>query len=84
MKYFVDWELDPLGALAAIWLQVKDRKVVTQAQARIDQALSVDPHGVGHSLTEGLYALEVHPLRVLYEIDDGTKVVTVVSVNHLP
>jgi hypothetical protein len=84
MNYSVDWTDETLSTLAAIWLGSPDRQGVTVAQARIDELLAADPHGNGVPVSEGLYAIEVHPLRAQFELSDADRVVTVVGVGMLP
>jgi hypothetical protein len=84
MNYSVDWTDDTLAALAAVWLRSADRQAVSAAQATIDRELARDPFGAGIPVSEGLYALEVPPLRVQYEASEEDRVVTVVSVRELP
>ena len=83
MIYTVFWEPDALSALAAIWLQASDRQGVTAAQAGIDKLLAVDPAGNGIDLSEGLFAVEVPPLRAQFEVSDSARIVRVVSVGWL-
>jgi hypothetical protein len=83
MSYIVDWEDPARATLALIWIQAANRQAITAAQARIDRLLAVDPLGHGVAVSEGLYALEVHPLRALFEIAEAEKSVTVVSVGEL-
>lgn len=83
MSYTVNWEAPALSTLAAIWIRAANRRVVTAAQARIDRLLAADPLGNGIPVSEGLYAIEVRPLRALFEIIDSAKSVKVVSVGQL-
>jgi hypothetical protein len=84
MNYRVSWDLNPITTLARIWLQAVDRNAITAAQARIDHLLHSDPLGNGVPVSEGLYAIQVHPLRVLFEIDSARRRVRVVGVGLLP
>jgi hypothetical protein len=84
MNYSVDWTDDARDGLATIWLQSTDRQAVTAASATIDRLLAQDPLGNSVPVSEGLYAIEVSPLAALFEIDDTTLSVTVVSVGRLP
>jgi hypothetical protein len=79
MKFDVDWEEDVLSALASLWLFAADRAALTQAQASVDRLLAKDPIGNGIALSEGIYAIEVPPLRVLYEVNEGARSVKVVA-----
>jgi hypothetical protein len=83
MNYTVDWSPDARATLATIWMGAANRQAVTVAQARIDRLLGADPLRNGTSVSEGLYAVEVHPLRALFEIADVGKPVKVVSVSEL-
>jgi hypothetical protein len=83
MNYAVDWTDDALSALAAAWMLSPNRPAVTAADAQLDRLLAADPHGNGRPLSEGLYVIDVPPLRVGFEIDDDQALVTVVSVGLL-
>jgi mRNA-degrading endonuclease RelE of RelBE toxin-antitoxin system len=83
MRYNVDWDASARHTLAAIWIKAANRQAVTVAQARIDRLLATDPLGNGKPLSEGLYAIDVRPLRAVFEVDDSIKSVTVVSVGDL-
>ena len=84
MNFSVRWDRDARNTLAAVWLAARDRRAVTAAQARIDHLLATDPLGKGTPVSEGLYAIQVHPLRALYEVDDIRRAVRVVSIGELP
>lgn len=84
MNYAVTWNEMALAMLAAIWASAPDRAAVTVAADMIDQFLAQNPFVHGLPLVEGLYAIEVPPLRALFEIDSAARKVTVVSVSRLP
>jgi hypothetical protein len=84
MTYSVEWDDDVVAALTALWLQATDRQAVTAAQATIDRVLAANPLGSGYPVSEGLYAIEVPPLRAQYEVLPNDRVVKVVSVRRLP
>lgn len=84
MIYNVDWDAAARNTLATIWIRSANRRAVTSAQAQIDRLLAADPSGNGIPVAEGLYAIEVHPLRAVYEVDDTVRAVKVVSVGELP
>ncbi len=83
MNYRVDWTDEALDHLAAAWAQAPDRQAVTDAQSTIDKLLARNPLGQGAVRSEGLYVIEVRPLRTLFEVSDADRIVTVVSVNLL-
>ena len=82
--YTVDWEPVALAMLAAIWSASQNRGAVTAAADAIDRQLAIDPFVHGVPVSEGLYAIEILPLRALFEVDTTAGEVTVVSVNRLP
>jgi hypothetical protein len=84
MNFEVDWNDDALSALAASWVGALDREAVTAAQEAIDRLLAADPYGNGWHVSEGLYAIDVPPLRAQFEVAEREKLVTVVSVGELP
>ena len=83
MSYLVDWTDDALEPLAEIWLVGADREAINQAQNKIDQQLSHDPFQGTRHLAEGLFAIDVFPLRAQFEVDEEKKIVTVVGVGRL-
>ena len=80
----IDWELAALEMLAAAWTSARDQAAVTAAADALDRHLAADPLAHGTALSEGLYAIEVPPLRALFELDVAASLVTVVSVSLLP
>jgi hypothetical protein len=83
MNYKVRWNAAARNTLAIIWIGSANRRAVTAAQARIDHLLAADPLRYGTSVSEGLYVIEVHPLRAVFEVDATNKTVKVVSVGEL-
>jgi hypothetical protein len=83
MSYSVDWTPAARATLATIWIGAADRQAVTNAQARMDRLLAVDPVRNGTWVSEGLYAVEVHPLRALFEVAATGRFVSIVSVSEL-
>jgi plasmid stabilization system protein ParE len=85
MGYAVDWTPDARSQLATLWLRhVATRRAITAAQATIDRLLASNPLGNGVAVSEGLYAVIAHPLRVQYEISEADRAVTVVSIREAP
>lgn len=80
----VDWLPVAEDELARIWLRAHDRQAVSAAQARADHLLARDPVGNGRHVAEGLYAIDVPPLRLTYTIDSTTRKVEVTWVWYLP
>lgn len=85
MSYSVDWTPQALSQLGALWMHyAAHQRAITAAQARIDRSLAADPLRFGTVLSEGLYVINVHPLRAAYEVEDVNRRVKVVSVSWLP
>ena len=84
MNYVVDWDDPALAVLTDIWTQAPDRAAVTAAAHRIDTRLAADPVGSGAAVSEGLYGIDVPPLRAVYEVDPSARTVSVVGLSWLP
>ena len=80
MSYLVQWDDHELNMLAAVWNEAPDKAAVTEALAEIERLLARDPIGYSEALPEGLFVIEVDPLRVLFEFSEAAKHVKVVSV----
>lgn len=78
----VVWVPSAERELADIWLSAPLRDHVTAAVNAIDSALSDDAELFGSPLTEGLYAINELPLRVLFEILDEDRLVRVLMVKE--
>lgn len=83
MKFELHWEDDALGVLADLWLTAHDKMEITKTQAEIDRRLTVSPFQFGTELSEGIYVIEVLPLRVLFEISESNRLVNVVAVKRI-
>lgn len=85
MSYSVDWSPEARAQLTTLWIQyASHRSAVTKAQARIDALLAADPLRNGIPLAEGLYAINVPPLRAVCEVSDVDQTVTVDSIRWSP
>lgn len=70
----VVWTQSALQQLAETWLEADDPSDITSAAHAIDRELSDDPRAKGSEVSEGLRALVVHPLRVLFSVAEDEKV----------
>ena len=85
MKYSVDWAPDAESELAEIWVnQPDERRNISMAQNQIDRLLTRDPLGYSSMLSEGLYAIVVQPLRIIFEVSNTEMSVRVVSAKWFP
>lgn len=79
--YTVFWKQEAFDTLAELWLEVDNRSRITDAANRIDQSLSRNPARAGTPLHEGLFSLNIPPLRVIFEIRESDKSVEVQRVS---
>lgn len=79
----VVWVSAAEAELAEIWLASASRDRVTSASHAIDQSLRQEADSAGNPLAEGLRALDVSPLRVLFEILDDDRMVRVLKVKQM-
>ena len=82
--FTVRWENNALIAMAAIWTAAPNPAVVSAATDEIDRRFALAPLVHGIPISEGLYAIEVTPLRALFEVDTILRRVRIVSLNWLP
>jgi hypothetical protein len=83
MRYEVEWDpqcfaqFDEIAAQGVTYDQLKD------AVRQIDAKLSVDPLTKGQLLSEGLYLLDVLPLRVYFHIDSANRTAVVDGIRRI-
>jgi len=82
-RYTVVWPQGAQDELAELWLASSDRRAVTAAIDWLDRELGEDAPGKGIELREGLRALLVPPLRVLFVVREADRVVEVLRVRLL-
>jgi hypothetical protein len=81
--FVVDWRAEALDGLAAAWLATADKSAVNQAQSANDLLLSQSPLSHGTPVSEGLFGLNIPPLRVVYSVDGTANRVKISSANLL-
>jgi hypothetical protein len=81
--FVVDWSVEAMDGLAAAWMAATDKPAVNQAQSAIDSLLSQSPFSHGTPVSEGLFGLNIPPLRVVYSVDGNTNRVEISSANLL-
>jgi plasmid stabilization system protein ParE len=82
-RYTVVWHRSTQDELAEIWTVARDRNAVTAAVHIIDVELTHDAATKGVDVSEGLRAFFAPPLRVLFTVDEGDRLVEVVRVRRL-
>ena len=83
IRYTVVWHLEARDELAEIWTDSEDRSAVAAAADLIDRQLAADAVEKGLELSEGLRALFVPPLRVLFAVREDDRLVEVLWVRLL-
>lgn len=79
-RYTVVWCKDALNELTQLWLAALDRDAITLAAHEIDVALATDAERKGNAVSEGLRAFLALPLRILFEVREGDRVVEILKV----
>ena len=69
-RYTVVWPEDIEDEVAELWLDATDRNKVTAAVDAIDKQLAFDAPQQGDELSEGLRALLVPPVKVLFSVNE--------------
>lgn len=82
-SYEVEWEDDASSALAQLYLHSSEPNSLWPAQHRADRRLEQAPRTAGRELSEGLWQIIEHPLKIHYEIDDTKRTVTVTHVDMI-
>ena len=82
MRFTVIWRRRAQGELANVWINSSDRQAVSDAAARIDRILRIDPHLRGRPF-DGDRILVEEPLAAVFTIDPGDRKVEVLAVWHL-
>ena len=84
MRFTVVWEPEAYNDLADLWLNSVDRDRIVFLAESIDLELTVDPFWKSAELGEGLRALNLPPLRILFTVNVEDRVVDVERIIHLP
>jgi hypothetical protein len=76
-EFAVTWNPIAENQLADLWVDASNRSAVTKAQAAIDRFLAADPLLYGKHLSEGLFTIQVAPLKAFFIVDQQKKLVEV-------
>jgi plasmid stabilization system protein ParE len=82
-RYTVVWAAAAQGELTEIWINARDRNEVTAAVRALDHQLAGDAPLQGADVSEGLRALVVPPLKVLFAVREADRIVEVLLVRRL-
>jgi len=82
-RYRVAWVRSATDELAEVWLAASDRQLVSSAAGAVDWELSTDAPLKGREVHEGLRALVVPPLRILFAVREHDRIVEVLRVRPL-
>jgi hypothetical protein len=78
------WLHDARDELADLWLNAADRKAVTQAAYDAERELAQSPTARAQFIAEGLWRLDVPPIRIYFSLREADHIVEVVSVKPCP
>lgn len=83
-QFTVIWWQAADDELLRVWLEFPaERSRITDAAHEIDELLSARAASVGEQIHEGLYALEVDPIRVQFSIESDDRIVRVWTVRFI-
>jgi hypothetical protein len=82
-RYTDVWHLSAQDELAELWIAARDRSAITAEAHLIDVELSQDAAAKGVEVAEGLRAFFSPPLRILFSVDEGDRIVEVARVGRL-
>ena len=83
-RFTVVWEPEAYDDLADIWLHASDREKIVSVSESIDLELTVDPFWKSVELSEGLRALNLPPLRILFSVNLKDRLVEVDRIIRIP
>jgi len=75
--FAIEWTDEALENLTEAWLQAAHPEEVTDAEMRMNAMLRDDPVRHGELLSEDLWIVRVHPLKIYFEIWETERVVQV-------
>lgn len=62
--------------LADIWLNSSaDKEAIRRAVTLVERSLAANPTQAGSHVAEGLWGIDVPPLRVFYTVDESRRIV---------
>jgi hypothetical protein len=82
-RYTVVWVKSAVDELVELWIAASDRNAVASATHEIDRQLTTGPSLRGELLSEGLRALNVPPLRVVFAVNEDDRIVEVAVVRTI-
>jgi hypothetical protein len=79
MRYTVVAETEARKQLTRLWTKSRSaqRREITRASAAIDVLLRCDPATKAKSQPEGLFIIDVPPLRAYFELSEPDRLVTI-------
>ena len=83
-RFTVVWTKEAIEQLAGIWLDAADREKIVSIAESVDLELAVDPFWKSSELREGLRALNLPPLRILFSVSLEDRLVEVARITRLP
>jgi hypothetical protein len=85
VTYDPEWSRQSQDVVTAMWVagSSAERRIITQAMAKVDRLLRHDPHEQGESRNHGRRVMFVPPLVIIFKPDDSRRVVRVLKVREM-
>ncbi len=83
-RFTVVWTNEAIEQLAEIWLDAADREKIVSVAESVDLELAVDPYWKSLEMSEGIRALVLPPLRILFSVSAEDRLVEVARITWIP
>jgi hypothetical protein len=82
-RFTVVWWDDALDELAQLWIDATDRAAINDAALSVDVELSRTPDSKGREVSEGLWRIDLSPIRAYYQLSEDDRLVTIIGVRRV-
>ena len=82
-RFTVVWTKEAIEQLAETWLVAADREKIASVAESIDLELAVDPYWKSLEISEGIRALVLPPLRILFSVSVEDRRVEVARITRV-
>ena len=83
MSYTVTWTPEARARLADIWLEGPNRDRISKAAHQIDEILRASGTAQAAFLHEGLWAIQIVPLSVVFSVSEPDRMIEVSFVRQV-
>lgn len=82
-RFTVAWLRSAQDELLSLWLEAENRQEISNAGNGIDRELRHDADLKGTVRADGLRSLSISPLRVIFNVRENDRLVTVLRVRRI-